>query len=140
MTLEQTKKFTEQDENTLQYYNQNATKFIENTKSVEFHSVQDKFLSYLSAGSYILDFGCGSGRDSKYFLEKGYRVDAVDGSEEICKITREYVKIEVKKMLFSELSFVNKYEENNATTVLTPETTIVTNTRSQVLFTLGLRF
>ena len=46
----------------------------------------------------------------KYFLEKGYRVDAVDGSEEICKITREYVKIEVKKMLFSELSFVNKYE------------------------------
>ena len=74
MTLEQTKKFTEQDENTLQYYNQNATKFIENTKSVEFHSVQDKFLSYLSAGSYILDFGCGSGRDSKYFLEKGYRV------------------------------------------------------------------
>ena len=58
----------------------------------------------------ILDFGCGSGRDSKYFLEKGYRVDAVDGSEEICKITREYVKIEVKKMLFSELSFVNKYE------------------------------
>lgn len=35
MTLEQTKKFTEQDENTLQYYNQNATKFIENTKSVE---------------------------------------------------------------------------------------------------------
>ena len=45
MTLEQTKKFTEQDENTLQYYNQNATKFIENTKSVEFHSVQDKFLS-----------------------------------------------------------------------------------------------
>lgn len=110
MTLEQTKKFTEQDENTLQYDNQNATKFIENTKSVEFHSVQDKFLSYLSAGSYILDFGCGSGRDSKYFLEKGYRVDAVDGSEEICKITREYVKIEVKKWLFSELSFVNKYE------------------------------
>ena len=38
MTLEQTKKFTEQDENTLQYYNQNATKFIENTKSVEFRT------------------------------------------------------------------------------------------------------
>lgn len=106
MTLEQTKKFTEQDENTLQYYNQNATKFIENTKSVEFHSVQDKFLSCLSAGSYILDFGCGSGRDSKYFLEKGYRVDAVDGSEEICKITREYVKIEVKNVIFG--TFVRK--------------------------------
>ena len=61
-------------------------------KSVEFHSVQDKFLSYLSAGSYILDFGCGSGRDSKYFLEKGYRVDAVDGSEEGYKYQRTIIK------------------------------------------------
>lgn len=36
--------------------------------------------------------------------------------------------------------FANKYEENNVTTVLTPEATKVTNTRSQVLLTLGLRF
>ena len=34
MTLEQTKKFTEQDENTLQYYNQNATTFIADTIAV----------------------------------------------------------------------------------------------------------
>ena len=96
--------------NTISYYNQNAESFSSTTKDVEFHQTQDRFINKLPRGSFILDFGCGSGRDSKYFLEKGYRVDAVDGSEEICKITREYVKIEVKKMLFSELSFVNKYE------------------------------
>lgn len=28
----------------------------------------------------ILDFGCGSGRDTKYFLEHGYHVEAIDGS------------------------------------------------------------
>ena len=98
------------DNLTIQYYNENAEQFINTTLDVNFTEIQDEFLSMLRKESYILDFGCGSGRDSKYFLEKGYRVDAVDGSEEICKITREYVKIEVKKMLFSELSFVNKYE------------------------------
>lgn len=111
MTLERTnQKLTEQNENTLQYYDENAAKFVASTKSVEFRFAQDKFLSYLPESSYILDFGCGSGRDSKYFLERGHRVDAVDGSKEICKIAREYVGIEVKQMLFSELSFVNKYE------------------------------
>ena len=36
------KKLTEQDQNTLQYYDQNAAKFVVNTKRVEFHFVQDK--------------------------------------------------------------------------------------------------
>lgn len=36
--------------------------------------------------------------------------------------------------------FVNMYEENNVTNVVSPEATKVINTRSQVLFTLGLRF
>ena len=52
---------------TLNYYNQNADSFIEGTVSVNFKEVQDKFLQMLS-GKKILDFGCGSGRDTMYFL------------------------------------------------------------------------
>ena len=37
-------------------------------------------------GASILDFGCGSGRDIKYFLGKGMKVEAIDGSEELCKM------------------------------------------------------
>lgn len=36
--------------------------------------------------------------------------------------------------------FVNTYADNNQTVVETPNATIVTNTRSQVLLTLGIRF
>lgn len=64
----------------------------------------------LPAGAYILDFGCGSGRDTKYFLEKGFQVDAIDGSEELCKIARDYTGIKVKQMLFEELHDVDKYD------------------------------
>jgi len=34
--------------------------------------------------------GCGSGRDTKYFLGKGYDVVAVDGSIEMVKLSTEY--------------------------------------------------
>lgn len=47
-----------------------------------------------------MDFGCGSGRDTKYFLGNGYQVDATDGSEELCKIASNYTGISVKRMLF----------------------------------------
>ena len=68
---------------TIDYYNQNAKNFIENTQNVDMHLTQDKFLQLLDPQSSILDFGCGSGRDTKYFLEKGYHVTATDGSAEL---------------------------------------------------------
>lgn len=52
---------------TLNYYNENAQSFASGTVSVEFTEIQDKFLQKLNPGAYILDFGCGAGRDTKYF-------------------------------------------------------------------------
>lgn len=95
---------------TIEYYNQNAENFIENTQNVDMHLGQDKFLSLLSEGASILDFGCGSGRDTKYFLEKGYQVTATDGSTEICRLASVFTGIEVKEMLFQELDDINYYD------------------------------
>lgn len=95
---------------TLEYYNTNATDFVSNTVDVAFSEVQDFFLAHIPSGGKILDFGCGSGRDTKYFLSCGYDVDAVDGSEELCKIASAYTGIEVKQMLFEELDAVNEYD------------------------------
>ena len=94
---------------TLNYYNQNAYSFIEGTVSVNFKEVQDKFLQMLS-GKKILDFGCGSGRDTMYFLKSGFDVTATDGSEELCKYASEYTGIQVKQMLFQDLDEVDYYD------------------------------
>ena len=88
---------------TLDFYNENATIFIEGTVNVDFTQVQDIFLEYLPDHAKILDFGCGSGRDAKYFLDHGYDVDAVDGSVELCKAASAYTGIVVKQMLFHSL-------------------------------------
>lgn len=95
---------------TLDYYNQNADAFAAGTISVDFKQKQDKFIGRLQAGDYILDFGCGSGRDTKYFLESGMKVDATDGSEELCKIASKYTGIKVRQMLFQELDEYEKYD------------------------------
>ena len=95
---------------TIEYYNENVDKFVNDTQDVVFCATQDLFLSYLNEGNSILDLGCGSGRDTKYFLSKGYKVDATDGSEEICKVASDYTGINVKCLLFNELDEIDKYD------------------------------
>lgn len=98
------------DKRTLDYYNSKAKDFASGTVNVAFTEIQDIFLKYIPDGGKILDFGCGSGRDTKYFLSKGYEVDATDGSEELCKIASEYAGVQVKQMLFEELDKVEVYD------------------------------
>lgn len=95
---------------TLDFYNQNAQSFALGTVSVDFHETQDRFLKLLDKGSLVLDFGCGSGRDTKYFLEHSMHVEATDGSEELCRIASDYAGIPVKQMLFQELKETEKYD------------------------------
>ena len=95
---------------TIDYYNLNAESFIENTQNVDMHLAQDKFLHLLNEGAAILDFGCGSGRDTKYFLDKGCRVTATDGSAELCRRAGVFTGIEVQEMLFQELDDIDTYD------------------------------
>lgn len=98
------------ENNTIHYYNSNAKEFVSGTISVDFGFTQKKFTDKLPKKAVILDFGCGSGRDTKYFMTQGYQVDAIDASIELCKLASEYAGIEVKNMLFQELSEVEKYD------------------------------
>ena len=97
-------------EQTLEYYQKNAEAFCGATVSADMQDARARFLQCLPEKAHILDQGCGSGRDTREFLMEGYTVDAVDGSEELCKRAATYTGIPVKKMLFSELSEINRYD------------------------------
>lgn len=99
-----------EEDKTISYYNSNAKEFASGTVSVNFESTQKRFTDKLPKGSLILDFGCGSGRDTKYFLSQGYQVEAIDGSIELCRLASEYTGIEVKNLFFHELEEVEKYD------------------------------
>ena len=95
---------------TLEYYNKQAFSFVSGTVDVKFFDFQNRFIAYLPESGTILDLGCGSGRDSKAFIGKGYEVTAVDGSEELCKIASDYIGIPVICSTFQEFETDKKFD------------------------------
>ncbi len=95
---------------TLAYYERNADAFLKETAEIPFSEIQDQFLSLVPEGGRILDFGCGSGRDAKYFSQKGFLVDAADGSEKMCAYARKFTGLPVKCLLFGELDSKEEYD------------------------------
>ena len=95
---------------TIDYYNANAKAFAGSTVDVEFSSMRERFTSLLAPGDAILDFGCGSGRDAKAFLDAGFDVTAIDGSAELCAIAQQLTGLTVRNELFQELSDIEAYD------------------------------
>ncbi|MGB5964690.1 MAG: class I SAM-dependent methyltransferase [Sulfurimonadaceae bacterium] len=95
---------------TLEYYADNAQDFFDNTYNKEMTGIYQKFLPLIPAYGSILDAGCGSGRDSFYFLSKHYRVDAFDASKEMAALATTYINQEVKCLSFDEIKDVEAYD------------------------------
>ena len=87
---------------TISYYNQNAEEFVRNTINADMSAIREEFLMMIPRGGMILDLGCGSGRDSKSFIDSGYKVVMIDGSIELCKAAQELTKQEVICSTFQE--------------------------------------
>lgn len=73
---------------TIEYYEINAAAFVDGTISANMGELRKRFLQYVPDGGTILDFGCGSGRDSRAFLDAGYQVVPLDGSPALCAKTK----------------------------------------------------
>lgn len=95
---------------TLEYYRENAEIYVQSTIGCMMDEAINEFLSYVKKGGLILDLGCGSGRDSRVFLQKGYQVDPVDGTERICELASEYLGVPVRHVYFDELEEDDKYD------------------------------
>lgn len=78
------------DKSTIQYYNDNAKAYFESVNVANMSETYSRFLKYLPKGSLIVDIGCGSGRDLKFFKEAGYKATGVDASRELCRLASEY--------------------------------------------------
>ena len=95
---------------TLDFYDQSAEEFASGTLTADMAETRSRFAACLDPGALILDFGCGSGRDTKAFLDAGFQVEAADSSEELCALASGYAGIRVKQMLFSELDACERYD------------------------------
>ena len=100
--------------NTIDYYNNNSQEYFNSTINIDMLSQYSMFLKYvkMKKGFFrktrILDFGCGSGRDSKYFKELGYEVDAIDFALKPLTYASFYLRLErvMKKLNKKSDSFL----------------------------------
>ena len=98
------------DSTTMEYYQQFPDEFFDSTVLADVSELYGHFLKYIPEHGKVLDFGCGSGRDTKEFLDMGYSVEAIDGSSEMCIRASEYTGIDVKCMDFFDLNEESKYD------------------------------
>lgn len=89
----------------IEYYNQNASEYYEDTVDIDMQEHCDRFIGLLPEGGSILDLGCGSGRDSAYFISHGFDVTAMDASEEMCDLASIHIGQDVLQLSFAEIDF-----------------------------------
>ena len=94
----------------LVYYAENARSFFDNTVSVDMASLHEAFLSKLPLNASILDAGCGSGRDAKAFMQRGYVVTAFDASAPLAQLAGEHSGLTVAVRSFADVTEISAYD------------------------------
>lgn len=94
---------------TIEYYNKNAQEYYNKTVKTDMSRLCDRFLKYVKAGGIIIDIGCGSGRDMKYFIGQGYQAVGIDASYEMCKMARS-LELDIENVSIEEWIPERKYD------------------------------
>ena len=91
---------------TIAFYERYADSFYDSTVTIDTQALYGEFLSLLPHNAFNLDAGCGSGRDSLAFMNKGYQVSAFDGSKRMTKRASSLTGLPVKHSLFLDFTSV----------------------------------
>lgn len=81
---------------TIDYYDTHAAAFFAETRDVDMEPLYARFLAHVQPAARLLDAGCGSGRDTLAFLERGYSVTAFDASPTLATLASAHCGIEVE--------------------------------------------
>lgn len=79
------------DMETIAYYDAMAAAFVADTVDTDISSILSAFIQELPEEAHVLDWGCGSGRDSLALARHGCHVTAVDASQAMCLATQNLI-------------------------------------------------
>lgn len=95
---------------TARFYEEHADDYIRETVHVDMQSWYEPFLRRIPKGGRILDAGCGSGRDSKAFLDRGYSVLSIDASQKMVEAATTLTGQQAIRTAFQDISFSEEFD------------------------------
>lgn len=95
---------------TIGFYSSHAKQYVSETVDLDVSKLRTLFLKFIPETGHILDLGCGSGRDSRYFIDQGYEVTAIDASPEIASLASELLGKPVETLSFQVLDYSNAFD------------------------------
>ena len=95
---------------TIDFYNKNAENYCSKTIGIDLTQIYEKFLKYIPKQGAILDLGCGSGRDSLYFLNNGFDVTSMDASIEMVKLSSKLINQKTIHRKIEDIDFKDKFD------------------------------
>jgi 2-polyprenyl-3-methyl-5-hydroxy-6-metoxy-1,4-benzoquinol methylase len=97
---------------TIGNYNLHAADFGAQTGNVDMEAIYQRFIPHIRTGGRILDAGCGVGRDTLAFADRGYDVVAIDASTEMVRLACERVgaRAAVHLMRFQDVQWCNEFD------------------------------
>jgi len=93
----------------MNYYESEAHTFFADTVDINVTGLLTPFTDLLPDGARVLDAGCGSGRDTLFFRQQGFRVDAFDASFALCGLASEYSGIQVTRQRIQEFEYQHMF-------------------------------
>lgn len=94
----------------MDYYKNNARAFVESTLQVDMQPLYQRFLPLLPERAHILDVGCGSGRDAKFFIALGHQVTAFDSSVEIAALAEAEIGHPVEVQRVQDIRYQKQFD------------------------------
>lgn len=95
---------------TTAYYDEHAGAFARETANADVSGILGEFIAVLPRGASVLDWGCGTGRDSRAMADAGLAVTSTDASSAMCAKAKELFGIDARRERFEELAAESAYD------------------------------
>ncbi len=73
-------------------------------------NIYNRVIEHFKKGTFVLDAGCGVGRDTEYFIRHGYKVTSFDAAQKMVDLCNQYPFAFCELLNFDEVDFPPKFE------------------------------
>ena len=94
----------------IQFYEDNAEDFFRRSVDSDMARGHADFTALMTPGGWVLDAGCGSGRDSLAFARLGFRVTPIEASANLAGLAAAHTGLPVEVMTFDQIGWRETFD------------------------------